>query len=801
MKNSRFAILFILFLFPNILFAQEKEEQQVRDIISFLEYMLNTLGDPATSARDKDVIVNESYAKVFRDSTVQVEDDLDENRDVITNKDVQAYLKDVEFFFKKAHFEFEWQGMEVSENEDGETYYKVELLRNLEAIGIMNDTINQSLKRYVEINLNPEEKDLRIVSIYTNELNQDDVWMEWWQNLSLEWQAIFKRKAGSIDDLEIAQIRQLENITELDLEGNRFIVDILPLSRITGLKHLNISHTQVSDISPIRNLNKLEFLDISHTGISSIASLRYARELKEFHIDQTPIQEIDVVGRMPALEILTMNGTFVTDLAPLAELKKLERLELAYTDWLSLAPLESLGALKVLDVSGTNLASPREVANLQSLRELYADSTDISTTESLSRLTNLEVLSANHTLISDLTPLATLPNLKRIYCDFTGITLAEARSFMAENTNVLIIFESQELIRWWDELAPEWKDIFRTYVPVSAQARKEELARVVRLDSLNIASNLYIQDVDPLQKLIGLEYLNARETAIANADPIRALDGLNYLDLSGTKLTDVTPLSELYKLKYLDISDTEVDSLGLVRILPNLDFINLDHTGVPDSAAVNMARIRPETLVLFKTDRLNEWWSSLEEDWKTIFAQQAGISGSPNGRELHELVSIQKIEISDEGIYDLHPLQEFIRLRELRLSGTRVRTLAPLRQLDALEVLDVSRNPLEDVQSIKGMKELRELNISNTPVEDLDILSSLYKLEHLDCSGTQIRRLDGLERLGMLNYLDCSNTSVKKLDPVEKLSLGTLKCYNTRISSKRIEGFKQLNPECDVSFY
>ncbi|MEJ2006164.1 MAG: hypothetical protein P8X57_14640, partial [Cyclobacteriaceae bacterium] len=79
--------------------------------------------------------------------------------------------------------------------------------------------------------------------------------------------------------------------------------------------------------------------------------------------------------------------------------------------------------------------------------------------------------------------------------------------------------------------------------------------------------------------------------------------------------------------------------------------------------------------------------------------------------------------------------------------------------------------------------------------------SGLYRLEYLDCSGTQIGRLDGLERLGMLDYLDCSNTSIKRLDPVEELSLETLKCYNTRISSRRIEDFKQLNPDCDVSFY
>ena len=71
----------------------KQNEQKVRDMVKFLEYVLNTLGNSATSARDKDVLVTESFTKIFRDGKVQVEDDLVEKRNVITNKDVQAYLR------------------------------------------------------------------------------------------------------------------------------------------------------------------------------------------------------------------------------------------------------------------------------------------------------------------------------------------------------------------------------------------------------------------------------------------------------------------------------------------------------------------------------------------------------------------------------------------------------------------------------------------------------------------------------------------------------------------------------------
>src|SRR5436189_2328453 len=61
-----------------------QDEKKVRDIVAFLEYVLNTIGSSGTATSDKEVLITESYSKIFRDSKVQVEDDLDEERDVST---------------------------------------------------------------------------------------------------------------------------------------------------------------------------------------------------------------------------------------------------------------------------------------------------------------------------------------------------------------------------------------------------------------------------------------------------------------------------------------------------------------------------------------------------------------------------------------------------------------------------------------------------------------------------------------------------------------------------------------------
>lgn len=98
------------------------DEQKVKDIVAFFAYMLNMLGSSSTSTRDKDVLVTESYAKVFRDSKVQIEDDLDEARDVITNKDVVAYLKDVDFFFQDVKFDFAIDNIQQGTNVNGKLF-------------------------------------------------------------------------------------------------------------------------------------------------------------------------------------------------------------------------------------------------------------------------------------------------------------------------------------------------------------------------------------------------------------------------------------------------------------------------------------------------------------------------------------------------------------------------------------------------------------------------------------------------------------------------------------------------------
>jgi len=273
-----------------------QREQEVRDIVKFLEYVLNTLGSGESSARDKDVLVTESYTKIFRDGKVQVEDDLVEKRNVITNKDVQAYLKDVDFFFQDVKFEFTIKEIKGNVNANGKLFYKVSLVRNMRGTNMDGKAVNSTLPRFIEINYDQNAKDLKIVSIYTKEFDERTSLLAWWNSLSSDWQALFKKRINlATDSMDITDIQTVMDVESMDLSQNHLVQSIEPLTALINLQVLNISHTSITDLSPLRNLTGLVELNASNTPVGDATSLRYSD-----NYDLSRARALEVTNRLKA---------------------------------------------------------------------------------------------------------------------------------------------------------------------------------------------------------------------------------------------------------------------------------------------------------------------------------------------------------------------------------------------------------------------------------------------------------------------------------------------------------------------
>ncbi len=802
MAKCRSIFFGMLLLTSNALFAQNGHEQRVRDMVAFLEYFLNTVGDKETSNRDKDVIINESYTKIFRDAQVQIEDDLLEDRQSVINKDVVAYLKDVDFFFTDAGFKFDILKVEQLTRDNGKPFFRVEMNRSLDAISIEGKSVKNTQKRFIEVNLDEAKDDLRIASIYTTKISKDEELMAWWSELSYEWNKIFKILLNTNDEINAAMLHEIAAIDSLNLSGNQYIFNIEPLYVLSNLRFLDISQTRIADLGPLRSTSTLETLIANQSEIYDLEYLKYLRNLSTLDVSNTRIRDIEVIDQFNSLTNLDLSGNYITDFQPLKGLKGLRSLDISSSALSSTHSLSEISGLTSLNLSNTLINNIDGLSGMPMLKELDVSKTDVAGLGALSGSQELEILNINQTRVKTIEPLAQLKKLKRIYCDNTEVTESEATSFMSRNKNVLVINNSQQVLQWWGKLDFDWQKALGTFIAGNKQQpSKEDLVMLLNIDSLSLKKS-GLNSSEPLTRFYKLRYLDISENNIRILDPLVNLDKLETLKVSNTSVENVLPLKNLKNLSYLDMSGTRVSDIYLLSYLRNLQYLNVDNANVSWEAIKEFHTEQPSCSIIFDSNYLSNWWQKLSEDWKEVFRKNNDFQGAPDALMLHRIIAQDQVTIDQVVINNLKPLWDFLSLKALYISNSSLSDLTSLPALVHLEVLECKQLPLENIAPIGSLSSLRELNISNTATDDLRPLATLSKLEVLNCSGTNVSNLRGLENLVSLSKLDCSNTRVNRLDQIFGLdNLNELSCYNTRLNQRDISGFQSVNPDCKIIYY
>ena len=104
------------------------------------------------------------------------------------------------------------------------------------------------------------------------------------------------------------------------------------------------------------------------------------------------------------------------------------------------------------------------------------------------------------------------------------------------------------------------------------------------------------------------------------------------------------------------------------------------------------------------------------------------------------LEDIDEIELSDSGIRDLDGLQFCIHAINIDLSDNHINDLRPIENLGLLETLNLSNNSLEIIDSLEYLIKLRELDISHNRIRDIEPLLALEKLEFVDLTGNPVHK-------------------------------------------------------------
>ncbi len=806
--------LLLLFFYSQAAFTQDlgeysKQEikdfsQQAEDQVRFLQYFLNTVGSSETSARDKDVIIRESYKKIFRDEQVQVEDDLLTDRKVITNKNIVSYLKDIEFFFKDAAFEFKVKEITPKLNDQEELFFEISLDRTLTALGLNDEAIENTQARYIEINLDRDSNELKIASMYTTKLSRDEELLEWWSTLSLEWETLLREKFGvQGDSVTIDELYKISALDTLDLSGNRLLVDLSPIQVFRDLKYVDISHTRIEELAPISNVTFLSYLNIAHTPTADIQFIKYSDKLTHLDISGTAVNNIEELSSLKNLQVFNAAQAPLSGFSVLENFTDLRHLNLEESGFNNIENIQSLVRLKTLNLKGNYLINFGFLSELKALEEINLEETNILDLSPLSTLPELWRVNINGTEVSQLTPLHASRSVKRIYADRTSISESAAEEFSRANRGILLIHNVENLQTWWETLPNGWNQVFIQKFPNLGRGKPsiEELTGLVNIDSL-VLDDSNIVNLRPALKFKNAVFISFKNTQVEDLSPLAEMKSLLHIQGSYSDVKNLRALQELRGLRKISFESTKVGSIEPLKPLQSLEFINLDHTEVADWEIQELARLLPEATIVFRTEALNRWWEGLDEEWRELLTAHFELTANPPTNELHHMTAAAAFSIEDVAISHLEPLLVFFNLKKLRVKGVPLQDPSAISRLELLEQLELVETPFRDLSILAPLSYLEELDLSNTAVEDLQPLSDLGRLKRLNLSGTNIRNLKGLEMLYDLRFLDIASTGVRSLNPISHMiNLERLVCYNTRISSRNIEKIQEELPNCEVRYY
>ena len=302
-----------------------------------------------------------------------------------------------------------------------------------------------------------------------------------------------------------------------------------------------------------------------------------------------------------------------------------------------------------------------------------------------------------------------------------------------------------------------------------------DTAAIVELD----ISNTGIEGLWGIQAYASLQVLDAADNRIADVYPLYMtpwFDSLRELNLANNRIVDVMPLQSYTELRTLWLSGNPgIDFQQLRPIIEqNLSLTRLG-LGDIDLQQPDLPWFNPAVQAIVELDVSN---TGLEGLW--------GIESYP---------SLQILDASDNQIIEIYPLSIsswFGGLKEVNLANNRIVDVMPLQNYTELRTLWLSGNPGIDFQQLRPIIE-QNPHLARLGLGDIDLQepglpwfnNNPVELRELDLRNTGIEGLWGIEGYLSLQSFDASENAIFELYPLEMLSwygnLRELNLANNRI--------------------
>ena len=802
-------------------------------MVNYLQETVNFIGDPDNYAQEKDIIFKESYSKIFRDDNVQVEDDLDENRGTTINKDVQAYLKDIDFFFHDVEFTFDIQNIIPQINEVGETFFKVEMIRTIAGNTITGDSIHNSKSRFLEINLDTYKKELKIVSFYTTKPNAREELFNWWNSMSDAWKkhlakdyyisedvefssvdkiltdgyTIFVKKEIALQDsfmivgndtMSMDRIDELyghspDSIVYIDEVVSRWVEDTIItslspvyeiLQQIAKTTEVNVAgDVNIENLYPLSELSELRFLDCSNTKVSDINPIRNLNKIKELNISGTDVTDISNLKYANVVQVFKADNTPISDISVVSFFKDLNNLSLANTKISDINPLAVCINLTTLNLSGTQITDLAPLTNLLNLYDLDISNTPVSNISPLHALVNLHFLNIEGTQVTDLSPINNLDGLNEI--NFSNTQISDLMP-LDKMSRLSKIYCDNSLVdkKMTDTFMSSNPNVLVIYETKALELWWNALPSFWKDLLTDQAMTSKRPTKEELHSIINIKNLKINHF-IQDAEPISRLTNIEFLDMSDSKIDDLSPLYGLHNLKSLNVKNTIISDLSALSNLKNLKELNIENTDV--KSLKPLYDLSNLSIIYADGSKVNR------DEVIGLKKQQRQLTVVYQTDELRMWWG--NLDLSWREIFNSHllcdsnptaeQLQSIVDIEEVIVDPNNVvYSLEPLRQMAFLKKLIINNNQIQDLTPLSDKEYLEVLSVSGNPVDNIIPLANSHSLKNLNIENTPVSDLTPIASLKNVKVLNIGGTSVRNLKPLaDYQSLEDLSIVNTYIKS------------------
>ena len=264
-----------------------------------------------------------------------------------------------------------------------------------------------------------------------------------------------------------------------------------------------------------------------------------------------------------------------------------------------------------------------------------------------------------------------------------------------------------------------------------------------------------------------------------------------------TGITDYTALSKLSYLGELEIVNCGLTDaqLAQVDLSGNQYLANIDFSENAQLSDLTPLSARADSLVKLTVDKTSvRDFSALKDCGKlvSVSARECGITS------LESLTNqtIVSLDIEDNAIPDLSPLQGFSLLAtldannnqitdlsplaghepliSLHVANNQITDLSPLAETPYLVSLSVADNDIESLLPLAGCKLLRAVSVQNNRLTSLTGLEEALELAFLRAEGNQITDLDGIANCTVLYVANLNDNALTNIDVLGK-SAATLR--------------------------